>query len=99
MLAKAQNVELSSFMETEQGTRQEAQDAVQSAKSSTVPVKITSSIISGFNHFKVFKYADQPVIRGLSSSWLVRLVHELLYMSNDDSINTTLLVQQLHGNS
>lgn len=39
---------------TEQGTRHKAQDAVQSAKSSPLPVKGKGSTILGFNHFKVF---------------------------------------------
>lgn len=60
-IAKAQIVDLGSLarlLVTEQGTRHEAQDAAQNAKSSALPVKSKGSIILGFNHFKVFKVVE-----------------------------------------
>lgn len=49
---------MSDIARTEQSTRHEAQDAAQSAKRSTLPVKSNGSIILRFNHFKVFKVVE-----------------------------------------
>lgn len=74
------------------------EDAGQSAERSPIPVKTTGSVILGFYHFKVLKYADQ--------SCDLRCVFFFKVVSTDSSqpscsmlTELLALIQQLHGNS